>query len=150
MHITKPMARLLRLSTIIKIDDLCEKQSGLSTNKLSCLLADVENEIKQCVYDIKFSPQVQEYRQWQPAKHCLPECNIESEEDHDADGYPQWHGMVSAALEITDGYNYARGHYRNDGSWVIYGAEHDFQIIDQEKITHWMKLPKLPQAVPQK
>ena len=72
MHITKPMARLLRMSSVIKIDDLCEKQANISTNKLSCLLVDVENEIKQCVHDIKFSSHVQEYRQWQPTQHVLP------------------------------------------------------------------------------
>ncbi len=147
MHITKPMAQLLRMKSVMKIDDLCEKQSGISTNKLSVLLIDVENEIKQCVYDIRFSPQVQEYRQWKLVDHYLPKCSIESEEDHDNDGYPQWHGMVSNSLEITDGYSYARGHYRNDGSWVVYGAEHDFQIIDPKKVTHWMELLKLPKVI---
>ena len=85
---------------------------------------------------------------WTPLIDALPTCKFESEADHDKDGNAQWFGMVSDTLEITDGYQYARGHYRidgdNNGSWVIYGAEHDFQDIDVDAITHYKLLPELP------
>lgn len=81
---------------------------------------------------------------WTSIELEMPKCHIESEEDPDKDGYPQFHGMVSNSLDITDGHNLARGHYRDDGTWVIYGAEHDFQMVETAKITHFKALPKLP------
>ncbi|TMO87731.1 hypothetical protein CWC12_10215 [Pseudoalteromonas ruthenica] len=68
----------------------------------------------------------------------------ESEEDHNSDGHPQWHGMISNSIEISDGHHLARGHYREDGTWVIYGAEHDFQLVEPSEVKYWKPLPKLP------
>ena len=56
-------------------------------------------------------------------------------------------GYVSDSFEITDGWNLARGHYRSDGRWVIYEAEHDFQMVEADEITHYGALPKLPDRV---
>ena len=72
MNITKQLAWLLRLSELVKIDNLCEKQKTISTNKLTYMIADVENQIKECVHAIKMSPQVSEYRQWQQTEYYTP------------------------------------------------------------------------------
>lgn len=81
---------------------------------------------------------------WLCVSDVLPECPHEHNEEHDENGYPQWEGCVSNSLEISDGHNLARGHYRDDGVWVIYAAEHDFQIVNPEEVTHWKPLPKPP------
>lgn len=81
---------------------------------------------------------------WRSVDTFLPKCPHEHNEEHDEDGYPQWEGYVSASLEISDGYNLARGHYRDDGVWVVYDAEYDFQLVKPEDVTHWKPLPKPP------
>lgn len=82
--------------------------------------------------------------EWISVKDELPICNHELAEDPNEDGNPQFDGFVSQSIEISDGYNLARGHYRDDGTWNIYQAEHDFQIVDPEKITHWAPMIKPP------
>ena len=83
---------------------------------------------------------------WTSIKEELPECPHEAQEDFISNERFEFDGHISQSVEITDGYNYARGHYRDDGRWNIYGAEHDFQIVDEGEITHWMPLPKLPRV----
>ena len=71
--------------------------------------------------------------EWISVDKQLPECIFEMDD-----------AWVSQSIEITDGEGVGRGHYRDDGEWVAYGAEHDFQIVDPYKITHWAAMPKLP------
>lgn len=84
---------------------------------------------------------------WISVEVSLPELQFESQEDPDEDGYPQFDGMVSQTIEITDGEGFGRGHLRSDGKWICYGAEYDMMIVDPEKVTHWAQLRKLPKAV---
>ena len=81
---------------------------------------------------------------WISVEAKIPFLEFENEEDPNVDGYCQFHGYVSQSLEITDGTNWARGHYRDDDTWVIYGAEHDFLIVHPDKVTHWQPMIKLP------
>lgn len=82
--------------------------------------------------------------EWISVKKSLPFCEFEHEEDSNEDGYPQFHGFVSQSVEITDGANWGRGHYRDDGSWKIYGCDYDFLMVKPEKITHWQPMIELP------
>ena len=83
---------------------------------------------------------------WISVENALPELQFESQEDPDEDGYPQFDGMVSQTIEITDGEGFGRGHLRSDGKWICYGAEYDMMIVDPEKVTHWAQLRQLPKA----
>jgi hypothetical protein len=75
------------------------------------------------------------------------ELPFESEEDPNEDGYPQFYGMVSQTVEITDGEARSFGHYRSDGEWNVYIIDHDldFLNVNPNKITHYKVLDKLPQ-----
>lgn len=83
---------------------------------------------------------------WVGVEASLPELHFESQEDPDEDGYPQFDGMVSQTIEITDGEGFGRGHLRSDGKWICYGAEYDMMIVDPEKVTHWAQLRQLPKV----
>lgn len=83
---------------------------------------------------------------WISVEASLPDLHFESQEDPDEDGYPQFDGMVSQTVEITDGEGFGRGHLRSDGKWICYGAEYDMMIVDPEKVTHWAPLRQLPKA----
>tara|TARA_R100000951_G_scaffold110053_1_gene107770 strand:- start:1688 stop:1945 length:258 start_codon:yes stop_codon:yes gene_type:complete len=82
--------------------------------------------------------------EWISVDTKMPFLEYENEDDPDVNGYPQFHGYVSQSVEITDGTNWARGHYRDDSAWIIYGAEYDFLIVKPEDITHWQPMIKLP------
>lgn len=71
---------------------------------------------------------------------------FESEEDPNEDGYPQFHGMVSQTVEVTDGLGRSFGHFRDDGKWIIYVTESevDYAIVKPENVTHYKKLDNLP------
>jgi hypothetical protein len=112
------------------------ERKGLELYKLPVGTPSQPSDFFRCGYDWA--------NRWTSIKESMPACDIESEEDHDDNGYPRFHGMVSKSLEITDGQQYARGHYRDNGTWAIYGAEHDFQIVDPKDITHFKALPELP------
>lgn len=82
--------------------------------------------------------------EWISVKDRMPATPHEMGQ-FDPDGeHVVWEGLVSNSLEISDGYNLARGHYRADGEWVVYDAEHDFQLVDPAEVTHWMPLPEPP------
>ena len=81
---------------------------------------------------------------WIEVKNQLPVCNIELEDDPDEDGYARFHGYASQSVEITNGYEWARGHYRDDGKWTVYEAEYEFLMIDPKTITHWQPMIELP------
>ncbi|WP_428613365.1 hypothetical protein [Pseudoalteromonas sp.] len=57
-------------------------------------------------------------------------------------------GWISNTFELSDGspYNFARGHYQDDGNWVVYGAEHDFQIVEPSKVKFYKPLPTQPEV----
>lgn len=82
--------------------------------------------------------------QWISVKHDLPSTIHEIEEFDKAGDKCTFHGMVSDSLEVSDGHGLARGHYRDDGTWCIYDAEHDFQLVDKTEVTHWMPILKGP------
>lgn len=81
---------------------------------------------------------------WTNIKIELPSCEHECQEDPNDDGYPQFDGFISQSVEITDGTNWARGHYRDDGTWKIYGSDYDFLMVEPSEITHWQPMIKLP------
>ena len=81
---------------------------------------------------------------WVKVSDRLPLCTHEADDEHDLDGYPTWTGFVSDSLEISDGASLARGHLRDDGVWVVYDAEHDFQLVEPSEIKYWKSLPVLP------
>ena len=75
-----------------------------------------------------------------------PELQFESEEDPDSDGYPQFDGMVSQTVEVTDGDSRSFGHFRSDGLWIVYIKGHDFDMlnVDPPKVSHYKILAPLP------
>lgn len=98
----------------------------------------------------EYAPIIQKFNTradgWISVEVSLPELHFERQEDPDEDGYPQFDGMVSQTIEITDGEGFGRGHLRSDGKWICYGAEYDMMIVDPEKVTHWAQLRQLPKA----
>ena len=84
--------------------------------------------------------------QWIECSDRLPKCKHEIEEWDGSGENCTFHGNVSQSVEISDGYKLARGHYRDNGTWNIYDAEHDFQLVEPEEITHWKPMLKGPNA----
>ncbi|PCI53661.1 MAG: hypothetical protein COB36_12060 [Alphaproteobacteria bacterium] len=81
---------------------------------------------------------------WVSVAYAMPDCIYEhSEWDHSGD-VCHFDGDISQSVEITDGQNWARGHYKDNGKWTIYDSAMDFLIVDADKITHWMPMIKLP------
>lgn len=62
---------------------------------------------------------------------CLHECTTEDV-------------MVSQSVLVCDGGVQSLGmaHMRQDGTWKMYGGDHDFMYPDP--ITHWMPFPDAP------
>lgn len=82
--------------------------------------------------------------EWISVNKALPSTHYEMEEFDSTGEVVEWHGMVSDCLEISDGQKLARGYMRSDFTWNIFDAEHDFQIVDENDVTHWMPLPTPP------
>ena len=77
--------------------------------------------------------------QWIKCSDRLPECPHEYTTDDT---------MVSHSLLVTDGrdsQSLGMGHMREDGTWRLYGGDHDF--MHPEKITHWMPFPDPPERL---
>jgi hypothetical protein len=73
---------------------------------------------------------------WIKCTDRLPECPHECTTDDT---------MVSHTLLVTDGRDpstLGMAHMREDGTWCLYGGDHDF--MHPEQITHWMPLPVPP------
>jgi hypothetical protein len=53
--------------------------------------------------------------------------------------------MVSHTVLVTDERDptsLGMAHMREDGTWKLYGGDHDF--MHPEQVTHWQPLPKSP------
>tara|TARA_R110002033_G_scaffold121666_3_gene164589 strand:- start:1453 stop:1704 length:252 start_codon:yes stop_codon:yes gene_type:complete len=80
--------------------------------------------------------------EWISVDGDMPICEFEYCGDWD-----DFDGYVSQSVDVTDGYKRSVGHYRDDGVWIVYKAEHDFQVVDPDEITHWAPLRKLPKDI---
>jgi len=97
---------------------------------------DLQELVEECMADI--GPK------WVSVDDAMPDCEYEHTEWDHCGGLCNFDGDVSQSVEITDGHSWARGHYKDDGTWTIYDSAHDFLIVDPDKITHWMPMIKLP------
>lgn len=73
--------------------------------------------------------------EWIKCSDRLPDCPHECTTDDT---------MVSQSVLVCDGGPQSLGmaHMREDGTWMLYGGDHDFMHPDP--ITHWMPLPDSP------
>ncbi len=119
------------LETTLEIKNQ-EEFSSKSTKRIALTIEEAEFLIEQSL--------------WISVADSLPETYNESEEDPDKEGYPRYHGYVSSTYEVTDATycSHGLGHYRDDGKWVIYQGEHDFQNVDPDKVKFYKPVSKLP------
>ncbi|ELG7182120.1 TPA: DUF551 domain-containing protein [Pseudomonas aeruginosa] len=73
---------------------------------------------------------------WIKCTDRLPECPHECTTDDT---------MVSHTVLVTDERDptsLGMAHMREDGTWKLYGGDHDF--MHPEQVTHWQPLPRSP------
>lgn len=73
---------------------------------------------------------------WIKCSERLPECPHECTSDHT---------MVSQTVLVTCGesmHTLGMAHMREDGTWLMYGGDHDF--MNPDKVVYWMPLPATP------
>lgn len=74
--------------------------------------------------------------EWISCTDRLPDCPHECTEDDT---------MVSHTVLVTDARDpstLSMAHMREDGTWKLYGGDHDF--MHPEQISHWQPLPRSP------